>query len=99
MSTRSTIPTVARSQRPQEASCPRREWPTFLVTAAHSVPAGPGRLHDRMPYGPWHARQVGSLQTACGMSAVTWQYFWTLDFHRAGGHACEACARAIGARG
>jgi hypothetical protein len=99
MSTRRNSTTRTRSRHTQEFTGRKHEWPTFLVTAAHSVPASKGGSQGHMPYGPWHARQVGSLQTACGMSAVTWHYFWTLDFHRAGGHACGECARAVGARG
>ncbi len=52
----------------------RHRWPTYLVTAPHGRP-GADDDHPRLPVGTWHARQVGSLQTACGRSAVTWQFF------------------------
>ena len=74
----------------------RRRWPTYLVTAPHDVVQAPTSPVPRLPYGPWHARRVGSLQTACGLPAVGWRYFWTLDFQRAGGRACPDCALEVG---
>lgn len=71
------------------------QWPTYLVTAPHGVPQRAGDAHPRLPYGLWHARRVGSLQTACGRSAVTWQFFWTLTFADAGPHACPDCLGAL----
>jgi hypothetical protein len=79
-----------RSGAPQVIPTDMR-WPEFLVTAPHLVLSNDGRV----PHGTWHARRVGSLQTECGSSAVTWHYFWTLDFGDAGHHACPYCFSAI----
>lgn len=74
---------------------PAHRWPTYLVTAPHEVVCSFGAAHARVPYGEWHARQVGSLQSVCGRSAVTWRFFWTLDFRNAGPRACPACLEAL----
>lgn len=74
----------------------RRRWPPFLVTAAHYVATEWESEHTWLPYGEWHARRVGSLVTACGRSAVTWRYFWTLEFRAAGPRACPECLRVVG---
>ena len=71
----------------------RFRWPEYLVTAAHEDLPSVEHGQFRTPYGEWHARQAGSLQTACGRSAVTWRIFWTLDFSAAGVRACTECAR------
>lgn len=74
----------------------RHQWPNYLVTAAHAaVREGGGDKPAPLPYGEWHARQIGSLQTACGQSAVTWRYFWTLSFDQAGASACPECSRQV----
>lgn len=73
-------------------------WPTFLVTAPHEIVCSFGAAHARVPYGKWHARQVGSLQSVCGRPAVTWRFFWTLDFRDAGPRACPACREALRAQ-
>jgi hypothetical protein len=73
---------------------PQYEWPAYLVSAPHALVPEIGADLKR-PYGVWHARQVGSLQTACGQSAVTWRYFWTLDFSQAGAAACSECVRVL----
>ncbi|GAA1948845.1 hypothetical protein GCM10009798_05060 [Nocardioides panacihumi] len=72
-------------------------WPTFVVTAPHSVPAPRGSQYARQPFGTWHGRTVGSHQTLCGRLAMTWTYFWTLDFQRTNRKlACPECARIAG---
>jgi hypothetical protein len=81
---------------PAETMNPHFRWPNYLVTAPHSVCQAPGSDHPRVPYGEWHARRVGSMQTACGRAAVTWQFFWTLVFAKAGTRACPECVRALG---
>ena len=75
------------------------DWPAFLVTAPHDVAMPSEHKHSRLPYGLWHARKVGSFHTVCGMSAVTWHYFWTLDFEDAGPNTCPECARHVGISG
>jgi hypothetical protein len=86
------------ARRQQLGQLPSRQfqWPAHLVTAPHAVTQRPGDEHPRMPHGEWHARETGSLQTACGRSAVTWPIFWTLEFSTAGGRACPECLREVG---
>jgi hypothetical protein len=83
------------ARRAQLAEMPMRSrrWPKFLVTARHSTDSAWDTDTSSVPYGTWHARVMGSLQTVCGQSAVTWRYFWTLDFANAGDRACPECLR------
>ena len=71
---------------------PRRQWPDYLVTAPHRR-SGVDMLEP--PHGLWHARRVDALRTVCGKPAVTWHFFWMLDFEEAGSQACTACARVL----
>ena len=89
---------VAVRRREQGPAVPARrfEWPTYLVTAPHVSLASPGG-QPRMPYGTWHAREVGSPRTVCGLPALTWHFFWTLRFERGGSRACRECAHALAA--
>lgn len=91
--------TAIRARRKQLADMrmPTFKWPDYLVTAPHTAPAPAGDRHPRLPYGEWHARKVGSLQAACGRSAVNWHFFWTLDFTQAGLRACGECVRTLAA--
>ncbi len=90
---------ISAHQGPLVDPLPRTiRWPTYLVSAPYSVVQKAGAAHPRMPYGDWHAREVGSLQAVCGRSAVTWKFFWTLDFSDAGPLACPDCLRALRAR-
>ncbi len=73
----------------------QHSWPTYLVSAQHSQLPNLGTDELKRPYGLWHARQVGSLRSACGRSAVTWQFFWTLDFAKAGTAACPECVTVL----
>lgn len=73
----------------------RYRWPAHLVTAPHTMPPKVGVRQPRLPYGEWHARSPGSLQTVCGMSAVGWQFFWTLNFWAAGPKACPECVHVL----
>lgn len=74
-------------------------WPQYLVSAPHAKTTGGDQGLPQTPYGAWHARQVGSLQTLCGRSAVTWRYFWTLDFDDAGSSRCPECEQVMRQRG
>lgn len=85
----------ARREELARRPAPRFRWPTYLVTAPHAVSSALRDRHSRVPYDLWHARRPGSLQTACGKPAVTWQFFWTLDFFDAGTDACPECTRAL----
>ena len=88
----------ARREALAQRSAPRFRWPSHLVTAPHGVRGEIGDRHPTLPYGEWHARRPGSLVTACGRSAVTWPFFWTLDFANAGASACRDCRAALGHR-
>ncbi len=53
------------------------------------------------PVGVVHAKRMGTLTTACGLSATSWRKFWDAPFTRAfarGEVACERCAAVISAR-
>jgi hypothetical protein len=89
-----TPPAPRRKRRTKTVQAPA-VVPTYLVTAPHIAASRKGDPQVRMPDGEWHARQEGSLQTVCGVPAVTWHLFWTLRFDRAGPRACPACTRAL----
>ena len=73
----------------------KHEWPSFLVSAAHAVTADAGSPYPGRPYGVWHARRVGALRSACGMSAVNWRFFWRLRFDPADAEVCRDCVAAV----
>ena len=85
--------TLRAPSRPNNTGTKLR-WPTYLVTAPHAV-ALEDAPYPGVPYGEWHARRAGSLQTACGRSAVTWSIFWTLEFRNAMQRACPECSRVV----
>jgi hypothetical protein len=68
---------------------------SFLVSAPHRVATEPGDPRPWKPYGVAHARKVGSLETACGLSAVGWRFFWTQPFRAGDPQACPECRSAI----
>ena len=70
-------------------------WPRFLVSAPHVRAPRLSDGQERTPHGQWHARQVGSPWTVCGLAAATWHFFWTLRFDRAGTKACADCVVAL----
>ena len=82
---REAEPTPARSNR----------WPQFLVSAPQRAPLNWGDDASAKPFGTWHARRSGSLQSACGLPAVNWYFFWTLRFSDAGARACVDCGKAV----
>lgn len=86
---------IARRATLATQPAPRFRWPTYLVTAPHSVWQHPTDDHSRLPYSEWHVREVGGLETACGQPAGTWTIFWTLDFSLAGARACQECRSAL----
>lgn len=65
----------------------------WYVTATH--------MHTRQsgqPYGLQHARQPGSLQTACGRLALSWPMFWDRLFELRLGDVCPECVDVVLAR-
>jgi hypothetical protein len=78
---------------PSPSAQPHR-WPSYMVSAPH-LAAGSDESRAWLPHGEWHARKAGDPRTACGLSAVTWRIFWTLDFARAGRRACPKCAHEV----
>lgn len=44
-----------------------------------------------------HAKQMGTLSTACGEHAFTWSKFWHLPFDQARHPRCEACVDIVAA--
>jgi hypothetical protein len=66
-----------------------RRW---LVTAPHlRPPNGDGR----QPWGDKHARVDSSSRTACGLPAVTWYVFWTLEFNPLDLETCPNCIKVL----
>ncbi len=86
---------AVRNRREQRQGTRTFDWPEYLVTARHSVFQAAGDEPARVPQAQWHARQVGSLHTACGQSAVTWPIFWMLEFAAAGAAACPECLTVV----
>jgi hypothetical protein len=78
-----------------QAPLKKFDWPPYLVSSAHTISGDWNSPHARRPYGTWHARKVGDLQTACGVSAVTWPFFWTLRFDPMRPEACPACVAVL----
>lgn len=89
------LSTFAGRAEPSRTQRPSFEWPTYLVSAPHVVWGDADAEYLRVPYGEWHAREPGSLQTACGRPAVNWHFFWTLHFASAGRRACPECVGAV----
>jgi hypothetical protein len=87
------VPTSQQSDR-----APKHQWPRYLVSAPHAVSCEWSSAHARRPYGTWHARSVGDLQTVCGISAVDWQIFWTLRFEPSRTEACLDCVATLRAQ-
>ena len=42
-----------------------------------------------------HAKEMGTLRTACGQNAASWHKLWELPFEAAGPIACPACATVV----
>jgi hypothetical protein len=71
--------------------------PIWYVTSSHGTrianPSGPAQWQ---PYGLHHARQAGSIVTACGLWAAEWQIFWDLAFPSAPGQTtCRMCLHRV----
>lgn len=81
---------VQRTARPG-----RSRWPEFLVSARHEQVRLTPQGEQFVPYGPWHARRVGSGRSVCGRAATEWRFFWTLSFAQAGSQACPECVQAL----
>lgn len=52
---------------------------------------------ERVPNGLVHAKRIGTSQTACGETAVSWQVFWAISFPDASAGAvnCRACVAVV----
>jgi hypothetical protein len=46
---------------------------------------------ERKPWGIFHAREDGSVFTACGLPCATWFVFWEMTFNPRDRQACLAC--------
>jgi len=66
----------------------------WFVSSPQSTP---GRDGDRAPWpgSSWHARQPGTLNTACGLVALGWQLLWERPFDVQDAGACTSCAAAV----
>jgi hypothetical protein len=56
-----------------------------------------GELHRR-PSSVAHAKVMGSIQTFCGLSTLSWFKFWDMSFLTFPGERCAACRMAVAAR-
>jgi hypothetical protein len=73
-----------------------RPMPTWLVSARNGkrVATSAG-LAEWRPFGIHHARQVGSLRTACGIAALDWELFWDMSFPSEPSVTCRHCLVTI----
>ncbi|TCI99316.1 MULTISPECIES: hypothetical protein [Aeromicrobium] len=74
----------SRTARPTIAS-------RYFASSPHrrQVPGGWG------PYGTFHAREVGSPTTACGMAAIEWKVFYDQGFTAVNPQACRDCIQVL----
>ena len=83
----------------RQALQPTPDRPRWFTCSEHAIRTGTGRERELVPYGARHAREVGSVVTACGRLTVTWLTFWDLTFEASAAPACQQCVTAIrGAR-
>lgn len=80
---------------PQVASAPqagaaRPNWPAAAMVVA---PASLG--WKTQPYDLYHARQLGSLTSACGAWSENWQTLWDRPFSPDDGDACRECVTVL----
>ena len=108
-------PTLRREQRGAARTGGYRLPSTPRGSAAGNGPVQPECWFTTSPGGRWtwaagevfmepvgvvHAKRMGTLTTACGLSATSWRKFWNAPFTRAwarGEVACERCSALIGA--
>lgn len=64
-------------------------------TTARQKRRVPGELDE--PWGVRHAREIGRLTTACGLSAVTWPLFLLRPYEPRATEACPACTARLAA--
>lgn len=77
----------------QDADSLDRAVPVWLVSTSRS-----SRRHvtrGAVPYGMQHARQVGSPLTACGLTAIDWEIFWSVEFPDSDHSTCTDCVRVV----
>lgn len=91
--------TIAMNRRPsrraQTETCRRGtgcDQSTWLVTAPHDTPRP---LGERGPWGTWHVKRNGDLQTACGLSTVNWHIFWDREPTATDAETCGRCMRVM----
>ena len=44
-----------------------------------------------------HAKQMGTLVTACGIATSSWTKLWDVPFSRSSGRACPECVEIVAA--
>lgn len=77
-----------------ECKCSRTFTPAdWYVASPHRTQVGVSL--DWAPYGPRHARQIGSTWTACGLPAVNWFIFHALTFVPGAAGTCPECSCAV----
>ena len=80
----------------------KRVLPTWFVSSRNGCYVVGAQASAWRPYGTHHARRVGSIVTACGVSAVGWEFFWDMPFRfprPVPTTTCHDCLAAVGGPG
>ncbi|MDH2416107.1 hypothetical protein [Nocardioides sp. CER19] len=81
----------------QFGAAPTPATTTMWFVAAPFAPIRDDEKAFALPAGVVaHAKQMGTTQTACGRSALTWHRIWTRAFPEPTVPSCKECLRAIG---
>jgi hypothetical protein len=70
----------------------RLTW--FVATSSADTPRANDRGVD-VGHAVFHAKTFGTVATACGMYADTWQKYWDVPFRANLPGACSACVSQV----
>jgi len=68
---------------------------SWLVSSAHRKMREEGGVRQWGPYFERHARQLGSITTACGLLASNWHVFHDVEFRADDLGACRDCVEVV----
>ena len=68
---------------------------SWFVVSKFSQWEGVGRDQVRIPSSIRHAKEMGSLSTACGLHCETWTKWWELAFSPYSRDCCEECVSVV----
>src|SRR5687767_9581243 len=68
---------------------------SWFVVTQFAESAFDGSSESRYPTSLAHAKKMGTLHTACGLSCATWEKLWEVPFPAMGGGNCPACLDAL----